>query len=69
MLRAVPGGWKTMAEETGIPTFLKQRGAQGYPDIEIGGPGTCFPVERWNGKSYRVIGGRTDEDVGKPCKI
>ncbi len=69
VLRAVPGGWKTMAGETGIPTFLKERGAQGYPDIEIGGPGTCFPVERWNGKSYRVIGGRTDEDVGKPCKI
>ena len=43
VLRAVPGGWKTMAEETGIPTFLKQRGAQGYPDIEIGGPGDVLP--------------------------
>ena len=69
VLRAVPGGWKTMADETGIPTFLKARGAERYPDIEIGGPGTCFPVERWNGKSYRVIGGRTDDDEGKPCKI
>ena len=69
VLRAVPGGWKTMAEETGIPTSLNERGARGYPDIEIGGPGVCFPVERWNGKSYRVGGGRTDDDEGKPCKI
>ena len=54
VLRAVPGGWKTMAQETGIPMFLDEHGAQNYPDIEVGGPGTCFPVERWNGKSYRL---------------
>ena len=39
ILMAVPGGWKTMAHETGIPMFLDARGAQGYPDIEVGGPG------------------------------
>ncbi len=24
----------------------------GYPDLQIGGPGFCFPVWRWNGKEY-----------------
>ena len=27
---------------------------KGYPDIEIGGPGMCFPVWRWNGSAYAV---------------
>jgi hypothetical protein len=30
---------------------------KGYPDIEIGGPGFCFPVWRWNGKAYAVYKG------------
>jgi hypothetical protein len=25
---------------------------KGYPDIEIGGPGFCAPVWRWNGRAY-----------------
>ncbi len=28
--------------------------AGGYPDIEIQGPGTCFPVWRWNGAAYAL---------------
>jgi hypothetical protein len=27
---------------------------KGYPDIEIGGPGFCFPVWRWNGTQYAI---------------
>ncbi len=27
---------------------------QGWPDIEILGPGTCFPVWRWNGLAYAI---------------
>ena len=27
---------------------------RGYPDIEIPGPGTCFPVWRWNGSAYAI---------------
>lgn len=27
---------------------------KGFPDIEIGGPGSCFPVWRWNGKQYDI---------------
>src|SRR5262245_13345829 len=26
--------------------------SMGYPDLQIGGPGFCFPVWRWNGKEY-----------------
>lgn len=26
----------------------------GYPDIEIGGPGSCFPVWRWDGAQYEI---------------
>jgi len=32
---------------------------KGYPDIEIGWPGFCFPVWRWNGRAY-VIHKRCD---------
>jgi hypothetical protein len=27
---------------------------KGYPDIEIGGPGSCFPVWRWDGHQYAI---------------
>ncbi|MET0307806.1 MAG: hypothetical protein ABW023_03775 [Sphingomonas sp.] len=45
------GSWKQMAGETGIATFLKTR-SLGWPDLEVGGPGFCFPVSRWSGKEY-----------------
>lgn len=28
---------------------------KGFPDIEIGGPGFCFPVWRWNGDKYEYF--------------
>ena len=31
---------------------LKTKGAGGWPDIVLGGPGFCFPVVRFNGKAY-----------------
>jgi hypothetical protein len=45
------GSWKQIEADTGIATFLKTR-TLGWPDLEIGGPGFCFPVSRWNGKAY-----------------
>jgi hypothetical protein len=45
------GTWKQITAETGIAEF-KAKGPGGWPDLEIGGPGFCFPVERWNGKEY-----------------
>lgn len=37
----------------------------GWPDISVGGPGFCFPVERWNGKEYKL---HRFEYEGKRCK-
>jgi hypothetical protein len=59
------GGWKLISNGTGIPNFLATKGVGGWPDIEIGGPGFCFPVERWNGSKY-VLQGHQYE--GKPCR-
>ncbi|PKO69739.1 MAG: hypothetical protein CVU23_06615 [Betaproteobacteria bacterium HGW-Betaproteobacteria-17] len=59
------GGWRPMAGGSGMPEFLKTRGAGNWPDISVGGPGFCFPVERWNGKAYAL---HRFEYQGKRCK-
>jgi hypothetical protein len=59
------GSWKLMTKGTGMLTFLSTKGAGGWPDIEVGGPGFCFPVLRWNGSEY-VLHGHQYE--GKPCR-
>lgn len=58
--------WKPILRSTGIPAFLKTKGTNGWPDIEIGGPGFCFSVFRWNGKSYEI---NRYEYEGKTCTI
>lgn len=51
------GRW---AQNLGFPAggykLLKAKN-MGYPDIEIGGPGMCLPVWRWNGKAYALYQG------------
>jgi hypothetical protein len=59
------GRWRVMTGGSGIPEFLQTRGAGRWPDISIGGPGFCFPVERWNGKAYEL---NRFEYEGKRCK-
>ena len=59
------GSWKLMTQSTGIAQFLKTKGTQGWPDISVGGPGFCFPVERWNGREYKL---QRWEYEGKACK-
>ncbi len=59
------GSWRVMTGGSGIPQFLKTRGAGRWPDVSIGGPGFCFPVERWNGKAYEL---NRFEYEGKRCK-
>ncbi|NMM77650.1 hypothetical protein [Acidovorax sp. SRB_24] len=58
------GSWKLVSGGTGIPLFLKTR-AKGWPDLQVGGPGFCFPVLRWNGQSYTL---NRYEYEGKRCK-
>lgn len=58
------GSWKLITNGTGILSFLTTKGVDGWPDIEIGGPGFCFPVERWNGREYVL---QRHQYEGKPC--
>jgi hypothetical protein len=59
------GKWKLITLGTGIATFLKTKGKGGWPDIEVGGPGFCFPVWRWGGKEYKL---NRHEYEGKACE-
>ena len=59
------GRWTLISQSTGIAEFLKTKGAQGWPDISVGGPGFCFPVQRWNGREYKL---QRWEYEGKACK-
>jgi hypothetical protein len=45
------GRWQPLFSSPGIPEFLNTS-ANGWPEVEIGGPGFCFPILRWNGKTY-----------------
>ncbi len=59
------GTWKAIHSATGMASFRNTKGADGWPDIEIGGPGFCFPVMRWDGREYRL---QRHEYEGKPCR-
>lgn len=62
--RQADGAWKLIASGPGIVTFQQTRGAGNWPDMEVGGPGFCFPVLRWNGSEYLAHRNQYD---GKPC--
>jgi hypothetical protein len=57
--------WKRITEGTGVVTVLGTKGAAGWPDLEIGGQGFCFPVTRWNGRAYVL---QRHQYEGKPCR-
>lgn len=59
------GSWKLITGGTGMLSILRTTGVGRWPDIEIGGPGFCFPVERWNGRKYAV---QRYQYEGKPCR-
>lgn len=64
------GSWKLIADGVGIPEFLPRKAAApaspgGWPEMQVGGPGFCFPVWRWNGKAYAVA---RHHYQGKPCR-
>ena len=58
------GKWVKLHATQGIATILPTR-ANGWPEIEIGGPGFCFPVLRWNGKEFA---NHRLQYEGKPCR-
>jgi hypothetical protein len=59
------GSWKRLFDETAMPDFLASRGVGGWPDLQLGGPGFCFAVFRWNGSAYVL---NRFEYEGKRCK-
>ena len=64
LTRAAPGTWTLLHQSPGIPTFLAAQ-ANGWPELEVGGQGFCFPVLRWNGKEF--ANARMQYE-GKPCR-
>lgn len=65
ILTSTPRGWKMIHSNSGIPSFLAAKGVGGWQDIEVGGPGSCFPVLRWGGKEYALL---RHQYEGKACK-
>lgn len=60
------GGWSGMIGDRGIPRFLETKGEDGWPDLQIGGPGFCFPVLRWNGERYALHRHEYDGEACEP---
>lgn len=58
------GAWRPITSGQGMVHILDTRGTAGWPDLEIGGPGFCFPVYRWNGSTYEIVRRQYE---GKPC--
>ena len=52
-IKGKDGHWKPQFGFPGEPKLLKTK-SHGFPDIEVLGPGQCFPVWRYNGKEYQV---------------
>ena len=65
LTKQTTGRWTKIFQSQGIAEFLPTRGVGRMPDISIGGPGFCFPVIRWNGKTYAQNRWQYD---GKPCR-
>jgi len=59
------GSWKLLTSGPGIPNFLSTKGVAGWPDIEVGGPGFCFGVHRWDGRAYKL---NRHQYEGKACR-
>ena len=65
MSKQANGTWRLIHRATAMPAFLTAKGASGWPEIELGGPGFCFPVLRWNGRAYAH---HRYQYEGKPCR-
>ncbi len=64
LLTRSSAGWRKLHQSPGVPRFLATS-AKGWPDLEVGGPGFCFPVLRWTGRDYA---NHRMHYQGKPCR-
>lgn len=54
LLTRAGNGWRKLIDEVGMQMVLETR-HQGWPDIELGGPGfKPFPVYQWDGSNYKL---------------
>lgn len=63
--RQASGRWVRMTSGLGMPMVLNTRGKSNWPDVQVGGPGFCFPVLRWDGREYKR---HRFEYEGKRCQ-
>lgn len=56
------GEWRLVGSGQGEVDFLPTSGKDGWPDVEIAGPGFCRPVLRYDGENYQPYG-----RVGSGC--
>ena len=61
--RSAAGKWLKLHQSPGVATFLKTK-ANGWPELEVGGPGFCFPVLRWTGQAFAT---HRQAYAGKRC--
>lgn len=59
------GEWRLLMRANGYATPLSGRGIIGFPDIEVGGAGECYPVFRWEEGEYRL---NRHQYEGRPCQ-
>jgi hypothetical protein len=52
LIKGKEGDWKPNLRIPAAGYKVLPTKNKGYPDIEVGGPGACFPVWRWNGHRY-----------------
>ncbi len=57
--------WEVMFSSQGFVNFLVSRGADNFPDIEVGLQFSCFPYFRWNGAEYAKLAQLNRQ--GQPC--
>ena len=53
LTRSAEGQWQKLYQSPGVATFLTSR-ANGWPELEVGGPGFCFSVLRWTGTAFAL---------------
>ena len=65
LLSSDPSGeWRVLGSGPGFVTVLATRGTNDWPDLQVGGPGFCHQVLRWDGAAYTL---NRKEYEGKAC--
>lgn len=54
LIKDAQGRWQSNLNFSASSFNILKTKSQGFPDIEIGGPGTCSPVWRWDGSRYEI---------------